>query len=72
MSEEKSARSRSVGSGRGVCGVARLARGTHHGRRRAPCIRAQVRTHSRMTDHAVLSRALALLTQLTRNILTGS
>jgi hypothetical protein len=33
-------RSRRVGSGRGVCGVARLARGINHGPRRAPCIRS--------------------------------
>src|SRR6266849_1282393 len=38
--EGKSARSRRVGKERGVCGVARLARGTHHGRRRAHCIRS--------------------------------
>src|SRR6202022_4034453 len=38
--EEKSARSRRVGRERGVCGVARLVRGAHHGRRRAPCIRS--------------------------------
>src|SRR5882672_1930955 len=38
--EEKSARSRRVGRERGVCGVARLARGTRHGRRRAPSIRS--------------------------------
>jgi hypothetical protein len=37
-SEGKSARSRRVGWERGVCGVARLVRGTHHGLRRAPCI----------------------------------
>src|SRR5882672_6202566 len=39
MDEGKSARSRRVGKERGVCGVARLARGNHHGRRRAPCQR---------------------------------
>ena len=39
MSEGKSARSLRVGWVRGVCGVARLVRGAHHGRRRAPCIR---------------------------------
>ena len=38
--EFKSVRSRRVGSGSGVCGVARLVRGDHHGRRRAPCIRS--------------------------------
>src|SRR6202011_3957503 len=38
--EEKSARSRRVGRERGVCGVARLVRGTRHGLRRAPCIRS--------------------------------
>src|SRR6266852_9032940 len=38
--EGKSARSRRVGKERGVCGVARLVRGNHHGRRRAPCIRS--------------------------------
>ena len=40
MDEGKSARSRRVGRERGVCGVARLARGNHHGPRRAPCIRS--------------------------------
>ena len=40
MHEAKSARSRRVGRVRGVCGVARLVRGTHHGLRRAPCIRS--------------------------------
>ncbi len=40
MNEGKSARSLRVGWERGVCGVARLARGAHHGRRRAPCIRS--------------------------------
>jgi hypothetical protein len=40
MDEGKSARSRRVGRERGVCGVARLVRGTHHGQRRAPCIRS--------------------------------
>jgi len=39
-SEGKSARSLRVGWERGVCGVARLARGARHGRRRAPCIRS--------------------------------
>src|SRR3984957_5154327 len=38
--EGKSVRSLRVGSARGVCGVARLVRGVHHGRRRAPCIRS--------------------------------
>ena len=38
--EGKSARSRRVGKERGVCGVARLAHGNHHGRRLAPCIRS--------------------------------
>jgi hypothetical protein len=38
MNEDKSVRSRRVGSGRGVCGVARLVRGVNHGLRRAPCI----------------------------------
>ena len=38
MNEAKSARSRRVGSERGVCGVARLGRGARHGLRRAPCI----------------------------------
>ena len=38
--EGKSVRSRRVGAGRGVCGVARLARGINHGLRRAPCIRS--------------------------------
>jgi hypothetical protein len=40
MNEGKSVRSRRVGSARGVCGVARLARGISHGLRRAPCIRS--------------------------------
>src|SRR5258708_33096551 len=40
MNEAKSVRSRRVGSGRGVCGVAQLGRGAHHGLRRAPCIRS--------------------------------
>ena len=40
MNEAKSARSRRVGSGRGVCGVARLVHGTHHGLRRAPGTRS--------------------------------
>ncbi len=40
MSEGKSVRSRRVGPARGVCGVARLGRGTHHDLRRAPCIRS--------------------------------
>jgi hypothetical protein len=40
MHEAKSARVRRVGSGRGVCGVARLDRGARHGLRRAPCIRS--------------------------------
>jgi hypothetical protein len=39
MHEAKSARSRRVGSGRGVCGVAPLDRGARHGLRHAPCIR---------------------------------
>jgi hypothetical protein len=38
MEEAKSARSQGVGWVRGVCGVARLGRGNHHGLRRAPCI----------------------------------
>ena len=55
MHEAKSARSRRVGSGRGVCGVARLGRGARHGGlRRAPCI-----------------RSLALPTRLTLNTQTG-
>jgi hypothetical protein len=40
MNEGKSVRSRRVGPGRGVCGVARLGRGARHGLRRAPCIRS--------------------------------
>ena len=40
MHETKSARSRRVGWGRGVCGVARLGRGADHGLRRAPSIRS--------------------------------
>jgi hypothetical protein len=40
MPEAKSARSQWVGRVRGVCGVARLVRGTHHALRRAPCIRS--------------------------------
>jgi hypothetical protein len=40
MHEAKSARVRRVGSERGLCGVARLGRGTRHGLRRAPCIRS--------------------------------
>jgi len=40
MNEGKSVRSRRVGRERGVCGVARLVRGAHHGLRRAPCIRS--------------------------------
>ncbi len=40
MNEAKSVRSRRVGSGRGVCGVARLARGINHGLRRTPGIRS--------------------------------
>jgi len=40
MNEGKSVRSRRVGSGRGVCGVARLVPGINHGLRRAPCIRS--------------------------------
>jgi hypothetical protein len=39
MPEAKSVRSRRVGSGRGVCGVARLGRGARRCLRRAPCIR---------------------------------
>ena len=39
-SEGKSARSRRVGIGRGVCGVAWLARSAHYGPRHAPCIRS--------------------------------
>jgi len=39
MNEAKSVRSRRVGSGRGVCGVARLVRGINLRRSRAPCIR---------------------------------
>jgi hypothetical protein len=62
-----------IGSVRwGVCGVARLVRGARHGRRRAPCIRAQVRMHAGSAERAVLSTALALPTRLTRNIQTGS
>ncbi len=38
--EGKSARSLRVGWERGICGVAQLARGARHGRRRAPCIRS--------------------------------
>jgi hypothetical protein len=40
MNEGKSARVLRVGWERGVCGVARLVRSTHYGRRRAPCIRS--------------------------------
>jgi hypothetical protein len=40
MNEGKSARSRRVGGGRGVCGVARLDRGARLRRSRAPCIRS--------------------------------
>ncbi len=40
MNEGKSVRYRRVGSGRGVCGVARLGRGARHGLRRVPCIRS--------------------------------
>jgi hypothetical protein len=72
MNEVKSARSLRVGRVRGVCGVARLVRSTHYGRRRAPGIRAHVRTRARITHHAVLLRALTLPTRLTRNIQTGS
>jgi hypothetical protein len=39
MNEAKSARSRRVGLGRGVCGVARLGGSVHYVLRRAPCIR---------------------------------
>jgi hypothetical protein len=39
MDDAKSATVRRVGRVRGVCGVARLGRSTHYGRRRAPCIR---------------------------------
>jgi hypothetical protein len=39
MNEDKSVRSRRVGSARGVCGVARLGRSTYYALRRAPCIR---------------------------------
>jgi hypothetical protein len=39
MDEAKSARSRRVALGRGVCGVARLGRSAHYVLRRAPCIR---------------------------------
>src|SRR5258708_19556792 len=42
--EGKSVRSRRVGSGRGVCGVARLARGAHHGQP-APLPSAPFPTH---------------------------
>src|ERR1700730_15252462 len=56
----------------GVCGVARLVRGTHHGLRRAPCIRAQVRMHPRRVGRAVLSTSLSLPTRLTGNTQTGS
>ena len=40
MDEAKSARVQRVGSGRGVCGVARLGRGAHLRRSRAPGIRS--------------------------------
>ena len=40
MDEGKSARSRRVGTERGVCGVARLVHSIHYGPRRAPCIRS--------------------------------
>jgi len=40
MDEAKSARSRRVGWERGVCGVARLGRGSRYDRRRAPSIRS--------------------------------
>jgi hypothetical protein len=40
MNEGKSARSLRVGWERGVCGVARLVRSIHYGRRRAPSIRS--------------------------------
>jgi hypothetical protein len=38
MPEGKSARSRRVGTGRGICGVARLSRSHGYGLRRAPSI----------------------------------
>jgi hypothetical protein len=38
--EAKFALSLRVGRVRGVCGVARLVRGIHHGLRRAPCVRS--------------------------------
>jgi hypothetical protein len=39
MPDTKSARSRRVGWGRGVCGVAQLGRSARYGPRRAPGIR---------------------------------
>jgi hypothetical protein len=63
MNEDKSVRSRRVGSGRGVCGVARLARGINHGLRRAPGIRSLAEptqlTRSIRTGSAVSIRAFA-------------
>src|SRR5260370_14587708 len=48
--EGKSVRSRTVGSGRRVCGVALLVLGINHGLRRAPCIRS-LAAPTRLTCH---------------------
>ena len=52
MDEGKSVRSRRVGSGRGVCGVARLARGIDHGLRRAPCIRSLAEANAAHAEYS--------------------
>src|SRR5216683_2290017 len=56
----------------GVCGVARLARGNHHGRRRAPCIRSLRTIPWRGPSPTASHGYTALPTRLTRNTQTGS
>jgi hypothetical protein len=56
----------------GVCDVARLARGNHHGPRRAPCIRSPRTIQWRGPSPTASHGYTALPTRLTRNTQTGS
>ena len=56
----------------GVCVVARHARGSHHGLRRAPCIRSPRTTQWRGPSPTASHGHTALPTRLTRNTQTGS